>query len=137
MIKRIILGVTFLSLMIILSACQQGAQEMGENSHEEIKIHFFYHEPCASCDGTEVFFRIVRDKISVYRDLFPHRIITYNAFSAGRWSFEQMVEERGINTENLNFPIMIIGDSAWSGYYAIENNLVEAFLAAGEKIITN
>jgi hypothetical protein len=72
-----------------------------------------------------------------YRDRYPYEIYTYNVFGSGIESFEQITAERGVNTENLNFPILVVGSKVYSGMEAIESNLVEAFLTAGEDIFEN
>jgi len=97
-------------------------------------LYFFYNEPCGSCDGTRPFYDLFAEKMPEYKDRYPYKVVTVNTFGSGQKTFERITAERGINTVNMNLPVMIVGGKAFSGMESIGQNLAEAYLAAGEDI---
>lgn len=102
---------------------------------EKIELRFFYDEPCGSCDGTAEFFDLFNELVGDVKDTYPFTITTYNVFkSESREQVTAMIEEAGLSTENLYYPMVMLGSKLYSGWESIEKNLREAFLTAGEDI---
>jgi|GEM_PF-1185168 len=105
---------------------------------EEIEFFFFHDTACADCDGTEDFRRLFDEKIGEKRDMHPYRIRAFNVFGiTGHEALENLTSSLGLSDGDYFFPLLIVNSRAYSGLDSIGNNLLEAFLTAGNDIFIN
>ena len=74
-------GLMGLALLLFCMALPGCAREEEERPGK-IEIHFFYNEPCASCDGTKDFYRVVKEELGDVSDRYPYEIYPHNVFQA-------------------------------------------------------
>lgn len=128
------IGIFLLLLWAGLSGCGRSEPELPE----KIAIHFFYNEPCASCDGTKVFYQTVKEELGDVSDRYPYEIYPHNVFQASAaQDRDRVLGELGYDQEVINsltYPIMTMNGKVYLGMDSISQSLREAYLTAGEDI---
>lgn len=132
---RRIFHVFFLILMLVgISGCGKPEPQQPER----IDIHFFYNEPCATCDGTKEFYEIVSEELGDISDQYPYLISVYNVFHQSDAVIKDGELKRlGYSEElikSLTYPIMTVNGNAYLGIDSIRTSLREAYLTAGEDL---
>lgn len=128
------MGIFLLLLWMGLSGCAQEEPEQPE----KIEIHFFYNEPCATCDGTKEFFRVVKEELGDISDQYPYEIYPHNVFQTSAAQDRDIIlkklgyEQEVINS--LTYPIMTMNGKVYLGMDSISQSLREAYLTAGEDL---
>lgn len=105
---------------------------------DKIELYYFYDNLCASCDATAEFDAVAAEALSGIRDQYPYELYRFNVYTeAGKERFSRLCAEMGLDAEMLTLPLLIAGGRVFQGDEAIEKNLREAFLVAGEDLFVN
>lgn len=132
-----------LCLIPSLTAFAGGAgnkQAPVETAVEKIDGYFFYEELCELCrDDVDRFTSILQEKLPLSeRDRYSHEIHIYNVHQTeGRSRYVQVTEDLGLDRENLETPLLILGGRVFQGYDSIDANIREAYLTAAEDLYVN
>lgn len=117
-----------------LSRCAEAEPEQPEN----VEIHFFYNQPCASCDGTKELFEIVSEELDDVSDLYPYMVSVYNVFRKEDAQIrDSELKKLGFQEElagSLTYPIMTVNGNIYFGTDSIRSSIREAYLTAGEDL---
>ena len=126
----------FLSVLLLFgfSGCAKAEPEQPEN----VEIHFFYNQPCASCDGTKELFEIVSEELEDVSDLYPYYVSVYNVFRKEDAQIrDSELKKLGFQEElagSLTYPIMTLNGNIYFGIDSIRSSIREAYLTAGEDL---
>jgi thiol-disulfide isomerase/thioredoxin len=107
---------------------------------EKINAYFFYEELCGLCrTDIDQFQAILQEKLPfAEREQYPNNIHIANAHeSAGRSLYVEVTDELGLDRENLQSPLLILGGRVFQGYDNISANIREAYLTAAEDLYIN
>ena len=117
-----------------LSGCAEAEPEQPEN----VEIHFFYNQPCASCDGTKELFEIVSEELDDVSELYPYMVSVYNVFRKEDAQIrDSELKKLGVQEElagSLTYPIMTVNGNIYFGTDSIRSSIREAYLTAGEDL---
>ena len=117
-----------------LSGCAEAEPEQPEN----VEIHFFYNQPCASCDGTKELFEIVSEELDDVSELYPYMVSVYNVFRKEDAQIrDSELKKLGFQEElagSLTYPIMTVNGNIYFGTDSIRSSIREAYLTAGEDL---
>ena len=134
MTRKGLMGLAFLLFCMVLPGCAREEEERPG----KIEIHFFYNEPCASCDGTKDFYRVVKEELGDVSDRYPYEIYPHNVFQASAaQDRDRELGKLGYGQEvigSLTYPIMTVNGKAYLGMDSISQSLREAYLTAGEDL---
>lgn len=134
MMRRVL--TCFLSVLLLFgfSGCAKAEPEQPEN----VEIHFFYNQPCASCDGTKELFEIVSEELEDVSDLYPYYVSVYNVFRKEDAQIrDSELKKLGFQEElagSLTYPIMTLNGNIYFGIDSIRSSIREAYLTAGEDL---
>ncbi|WP_455619169.1 hypothetical protein [Eisenbergiella sp.] len=134
MMRRVL--TCFLSMLLLFgfSGCAKAEPEQPEN----VEIHFFYNQPCASCDGTKELFEIVSEELEDVSDLYPYYVSVYNVFRKEDAQIrDSELKKLGFQEElagSLTYPIMTLNGNIYFGIDSIRSSIREAYLTAGEDL---
>lgn len=105
-----------------------------ENEEENmVSIYFFHETACGSCNGTEEFQNLVHDQLYAYYDMYPYRLSMYNVFkSEGKASAEKILEEAGLQINEISWPAALIHGDLYEGMDEISDKLIAAYLKEAE-----
>ncbi|MCL2420391.1 MAG: hypothetical protein FWD03_00905 [Defluviitaleaceae bacterium] len=133
--------VTALLLALLFVACGPAeAPPAPDPLPEVVEMFFIYEELCASCDGTEAFYRIVREQLGGgISETHPYAIITINTFnSGGQQRFEELSYNLlAMDASALRLPVLIVNGQALQGLDEIAAGLREAYLTAGDDLFVH
>ena len=117
-----------------LSGCAEAEPEQPEN----VEIHFFHNQPCASCDGTKELFEIVSEELDDVSELYPYMVSVYNVFRKEDAQIrDSELKKLGFQEElagSLTYPIMTVNGNIYFGTDSIRSSIREAYLTAGGRI---
>ena len=117
-----------------LSGCAEAEPEQPEN----VEIHFFYNQPCASCDGTKEHFELVSEELDDVSELYPYMVSVYNVFRKEDAQIrDSELKKLGFQEElagSLTYPIMTVNGNIYFGTDSIRSSIREAYLTAGEDL---
>lgn len=123
--------------MLLLSGLSGCAKEEPEQP-EKVEIHFFYNQPCASCDGTKELFDIVSEELEDVSELYPYNVSVYNVFRREDAQIrDSELKKLGFQEElagSLTYPIMTLNGNIYFGIDSIRSSIREAYLTAGEDL---
>ena len=123
---------------ILLCAALSGCTKEEPEQPENVEIHFYYDEPCASCDGTKEIYEIVSEELDDVSGLYPYTGSVYNVFrKADAQTRDAELKKLGFQEEfagSLTYPIMTINGNIYLGIDSIRESIREAYLTAGEDL---
>ncbi len=132
--RKGLMGLALLLFCMVLPGCAREEEERPG----KIEIHFFYNEPCASCDGTKDFYRVVKEELGDVSDRYPYEIYPHNVFQASAaMDRDRELGKLGYSQEvigSLTYPVMTVNGKAYLGMDSISQSLREAYLTAGEDL---
>ena len=124
-----------LLLLPVMSDCKAASEDSAVS--DTVLIYFFHNTACGSCDGTKEFLDTAAEQISQYKDEYPYELYLYNVFKSGeRDTMEAVFKQYGLDTENLQFPVMLIDGSLYEGMDSINYNIRDAYLNAAKNYFT-
>lgn len=115
---------------------------------DKIKISYYYHSTCDSCQEDKKFYDLLNSEIGMYATLTdvdqekPYDVAVYNTFAqANQERFEKMCQEMSIPKEKQQTPTVVINDSYLTGADEITAGLKLMYLEqaslAGIKVQKN
>lgn len=123
---------------ILLCAALSGCTKEEPEQPENVEIHFYYDEPCASCDGTKEIYEIVSEELDDVSGQYPYTVSVYNVFrKADAQTRDAELKKLGFQEEfagSLTYPIMTINGNIYLGIDSIRASIREAYLTAGEDL---
>lgn len=128
------------AVAVLLTSCMpsQGDKSREVQIPTEIALDYFYDEICASCDATAEFDSVVEEQLDGVRELHPFVIRKTNLYqNGGKDSFRAACENMGLDYSTITLPALFINGKVLQGEEAIEKNIREAFLVAGEDYFEN
>lgn len=124
----------FHALWFGLSGCAEAEPEQPEN----VEIHFFYNQPCASCDGTKELFEIVSEELDDVSELYPYMVSVYNVFRKEDAAAKGILNlKSGVSGRTCRLSHLPDYDCKWKYYFgtdSIRSSIREAYLTAGEDL---
>lgn len=72
--RKGLIGIFILFLWTGLLGCARSQPEQPT----KIKIHFFYNEACAACNGTKEFYEMVEEELEDISHKYPYEIYPHN-----------------------------------------------------------
>ena len=132
--KKSLLSI-ILSAVCLLMLCSGCAGKEKAILPETVEMYFFYDEICASCDLASKFDVIAADRMAPVRETYPYQIHKLNTFTdSGQEYFKRICAEMGLDSEAMQLPVLIVGGRTLQGLEAIDKEMAEAYLVAGEDI---
>ncbi|MCL2565784.1 MAG: hypothetical protein FWE24_08255 [Defluviitaleaceae bacterium] len=136
------LGAPFIGLLLLcIAGCTSTdyiETNLASNLPDRIEIFYFYDEICTSCTNDFDFHELFHEMAGDVSEMYPYMLIPVNvARTNGRRLFEETMASFGHSTNNINFPLMMVGSWLFQGEESIRNNIREAFLVEGEDIFVN
>jgi len=120
------------------AAAQAGAAESTTKAAaQKVELHYFYDEPCGSCDGTTEFYELLTEQTGDIRGSIPYAVYTHNVFSEGTEARDAAAAAQGIDLNvygRIAYPCLMLDGKLYQGLDDIRANVREAFLAAGERL---
>lgn len=102
---------------------------------DTVTLYFFHDTACGSCDGTSEFYELAGKALEGVRDLYAFRIVAANVFQTdGSALWARIAAEMGFDADNTTFPALAVNGKLFQGMEAIEKNMREAYLTAGEDL---
>lgn len=124
-----------LGLVVCCVMAGMGCQKKGQPT--DIAIHFFYNQPCGTCDGTAEFRDIFEKELGDIASQYPYKLVTYNTFrQSDLQTRDRMLREIGYESERDRLQsnnLMVLNGKLYVGMQEIEAGLRSGFLeAAGQ-----
>jgi len=133
--KRRFLNIIFLSLLLLgIPGCGKSQP----SQPDKVDIHFFYNEPCATCDATKELYEIVSEELGDVSQTYPYLVSSYNVFQEiDAQIMNGELKKLGYDEElirSLTYPVMTVNGKVYLGTDSIRSSIREAYLTAGEDL---
>lgn len=121
------LGIAAGLFLVLLGVLLPGSFGLKAQGAETERIEYYYENVCASCDGTEDFYRMYQEGLSQEEQkALQGKTAAYNVFlDSCRRQYEERVRELEI-LEGTSLPVLIVGSRWVSGLEQMEELLHEA-----------
>ncbi len=139
----IIVGITTMGNAEVKTVAQDVKQEdevdkqestVAEENNDEnvVDLHYFYDNPCASCDDEKEIFQIASEEI--IDSEVEYRIKTYNIFEVHDYeTYLTLLAEYGIKDTSQDVPLLLVNGTILSGTEVIRSRINEQLLVASEE----
>lgn len=135
MIKGLIKGIklSMLGMMRTGICCTAANCVYAEENNEIVKMQVFYENGCRSCNEQKDLQEMINEKTGAYKDELPCEVTFYNMFKTEeREEGNEILQENQLETDKLNYPVILVNGYTLQGDEEIEEMLPAAYQAVGE-----
>ena len=140
MIKGLIKGIklSMLGMMTTGICCTAANCVYAEENNEIVKMQVFYENGCRSCNEQKDLQEMINEKTGAYKDELPCEVTFYNMFKTEeREEGNEILQENQLETDKLNYPVILVNGYTLQGDEEIEEMLPAAYQAVGCLLYTS